>query len=119
MGFKEKNGRFKGLTTDVYHRIQGIFIQHGQIELRMAKYTSEQYRRENPEDAEFYNVQSVKLSDEVKEQILALVYPELKSHNVNTGSKRHPAETDDDGKVIKDAYTEEIFDYPFADMVDC
>lgn len=119
MALLEKDGNYKGLTADIYHRIHGIFIQHGQIELRMAKYTSEQYRQENPEDAEFYNVQSVKLSDEVKEQILAIVYPELKLHKVNTGSDRHSAETDDDGKIIKEAYTEEIFDYPFADMIDC
>jgi len=119
MAFKEKDGNFKGLATDIYHRIHGIFIQHGQIELRMAKYTSEQYRKENPDDAEFYNVSSVALSDEVKAQILALVYPALKAHKVNIGTERHPAETDDGGKIIKEAYTKEIFDYPFADMIDC
>ena len=111
MALKDARGR--------YYRIHGIFVDHGKIELRIARNYTEEERQEEPEEAKFYNESGLVLSEELRNQILDMIYPVLKAHKTNVRTVKHPAVISDMGKVTKKAYTEELFDSPYLDMIDC
>ena len=72
MALKDERGR--------YYRIHGVFVDHGKIELRIARNHTEEERQEEPEEAKFYNESGIELSEELRNKILDLIYPELKKH---------------------------------------
>lgn len=111
MALKDERGR--------YYRIHGIFVDHGVIELRIARNYTEEERHEEPEEAKFYNEPGLELSEELRNQILDMIYPLLKAHKTNVENIHHPAVIDKMGQVTEEAYTEETFDEPYKEMIDC
>jgi len=111
MALKDEKGR--------YHRITGIFIQNGYMEVKIAKNYDETERKEEPEEARYFNVSGIKLTEDQMNELLGNVYPLLKTHKTNIQEVRHPEETDEEGEIVKEAWVEETFDQPFKDMKDC
>ena len=111
MALKDGKGR--------YNRITGIFIQYGKVELRIAKNYDEEERREEPEEAKYYNVIGIDIPDEIADEIKAKMYGLLKKHKTNVQTVKVPAEYDDEGKLKKKATEKTSFDLPYKDMTDC
>jgi len=88
-----------------YLRITGIFIQHGKMELRLAKSYSEEERKNEPKEAKYFNEGGIDIPEELKDEILNKIYPILKKHKKNSG--------------IDNKTKEESFETPYGKMEDC
>lgn len=111
MALKDERGK--------YHRITGMFIQHGKVELQMAKNYDEAERKEEPGEAKYYNEHSIEIPAELLDSIKASMYGLLKDHKVFDKEIKHSAECNEDGEIEKEAWVETIYSYPYADYIDC
>ena len=111
MALKDKKGK--------YYRITGMYFQYDQLEVKLAKSHDEKERNDEPEEANYFNVSGITLPKEMQDKIKEMVYPLLKAHKTNIQTIKHPAETGEDGEIIKEAYEETTFDQPYADFKDC
>ena len=111
MALKDEKGR--------YHRITGMFFQYGKIEVRLAKNYDEEERREEPEEAKYFNEPGIVLPKELEDLIKTEVYKLLKAHKTNIRTVKIPAEYNKDGELVKEASEETTFDQPYINMIDC
>lgn len=105
-----------------YHkaaRLEAIDFYNKKAYIRFYGYANEAARKDdfaNPE--ENYCVQEIDVPDDKIAVLQEMAYELAKAHKVKIGEERHPAETDENGDVIKEAWTEELIDYPFDKWLD-
>ena len=115
--------------------MEGVNLDHGIAYIRIYEHHSEEERIANPHSPDKnYCVQEIKLTAKEIDDLQKLSYKLVKNHTVKVGEEKFPAETEDvaaildgEGNIIapahtiitKEAYSEDIFDSPYLDMVDC
>lgn len=123
MALKEINGTFNGLSGDLYHQIHNVtglqFGDNPHAHIRKRVFSSEQFRKENPEKPLLVDMEDFPISKEAAEQIKTILYGGLKNKKILPKTINHPEELNDEGSVVKEAWTEEVFETPYTDFVDC
>lgn len=122
MGLKNDKGEYIHIAG-----IEGLRFAHKKISIRIFKYDSEEARKENFSEPSMNYFEEVEIPEDfsidgassINEVIQKIAYPALKSHKVWSGENKHEAETDKNGEVIKEAWTETLYNSPYADYTDC
>lgn len=115
MALKNKKGNYLRIG-----RIEGIDVYSGRCYPRIYQHDTEEDENDHPmEPDKNFCIHEVELSDKDMKKILDIMYKAVKVHKVKAGEVKHEAETDEKCDVVKESYTEDVYEMPYSDYTDC
>ncbi len=118
MGLKNEKGHYLFIAV-----IESINFILKKVDIRVYEYLEgEDQRRADEEYSNIdrnYCILSVDLPDNIKDIFQKSAYEMLEEHAVKVGENITPAEYDEDGALVAEEIREDVFDFPYRDMLDC